>query len=106
MQARSYPSISTAAEARCPAVGLARGAEMVGLRPAPDFWLIAGTFAFLCGVLGWRNWFVIGIGIWWLLNTVSHNFIHQPFFKWRAANRFFALYLTVLTLVPQRLWRD
>ena len=95
-----------AAAARCPAAGLAHRVKIAGLRHAPDFWLIAGTFAFLCGVLVWPNWFMIGIGIWWLLNTVSHNFIHQPFFRSRSANRLFALYLSALTLVPQRLWRD
>jgi hypothetical protein len=102
----SYNSISMAAEARCPAAGLPQRGKIAGLRHAPDFWLIAGTLAFLGGVFVWPTWFIIGTGIWWLLNTVSHNFIHQPFFRSSAANRLFALYLSVLTLVPQRLWRD
>lgn len=106
MPARSYTSISTTAGAQCPAVGLARGAKILGLRHAQDFWLIIATLAFVVALLVWGSWFVIGTGIWWLLNTVSHNFVHQPFFRSHAANRIFALYLSVLTLVPHRLWRD
>jgi hypothetical protein len=106
MEARSYTSISAVAGARFPAAGFARMTDVLGLRHTPDFWLIFATLAFAVAILVWRSWFAIGVGIWWLLNTVSHNFIHQPFFRSRTANRFFALYLSVLTLVPHRLWRD
>jgi hypothetical protein len=49
---------------------------------------------------------LIALGLWWTANTVAHNFIHTPFFRSRAANRGFALYLSALMGVPQGLWRD
>ncbi|MDA1015389.1 MAG: fatty acid desaturase [Planctomycetota bacterium] len=49
---------------------------------------------------------VIGIGIWWNSNTVSHGFIHNPFFRVRMLNRMFAAYLTVLLGFPHALWRS
>lgn len=48
---------------------------------------------------------VVGLGMWWCANTVSHNFIHLPFFQSRAANGLFSIYLTLLLGVPQTLWR-
>lgn len=49
---------------------------------------------------------LIAIGLWWIANTVAHNFIHTPFFRSRAANRVFAVYLSALMGFPQGLWRD
>ena len=49
---------------------------------------------------------LIGIGLWWNTNTIGHNFIHLPFFRSRQLNNLFAAYLSVLTGVPQRLWRE
>jgi hypothetical protein len=49
---------------------------------------------------------LIAVGVWWVANTVAHNFIHQPFFRARAANTAFSLYLSLLLAVPQTLWRD
>src|SRR5215475_11933124 len=49
---------------------------------------------------------IIALGVWWNSNTISHNFIHRPFFRSRAANGAFALYLSVLLGIPQSLWRD
>lgn len=49
---------------------------------------------------------IIAIGVWWIANTVSHNFIHLPFFRSRLANRLFSAYLSLLIGVPQALWRD
>lgn len=54
----------------------------------------------------WATAPVIAIGVWWTSNTIAHNSIHHPFFQRRAANRLFALYLTVLLGIPQSLWRD
>src|SRR5204863_229396 len=45
-------------------------------------------------------------GLWWNSNTVSHLFIHRPFFRSRAANRLFACYLTLVLGIPQTVWRD
>jgi hypothetical protein len=49
---------------------------------------------------------VIALGIWWNSNTISHNFIHRPFFRSRAANALFAAGLSLLLGIPQALWRD
>jgi fatty acid desaturase len=55
------------------------------------------------GALAWA--FVIAAGVWWNSNTVAHNHLHNPLFAARAGNRAFALYLSVLTSVPQSVWR-
>src|SRR5437870_7572604 len=48
----------------------------------------------------------IALGVWWNANTVSHLFIHRPFFRRRAANAGVAALLTAMLGVPQSLWRD
>jgi hypothetical protein len=49
---------------------------------------------------------VVAVGLWWNSNTVAHYFLHRPFFRARALNVAFALYLSVLLGVPQTLWRE
>ncbi len=49
---------------------------------------------------------VIALGLWWNSNTVAHYFLHKPFFRSRALNTLFGLYLSVLLGVPQTLWRE
>jgi hypothetical protein len=49
---------------------------------------------------------VVAVGLWWNSNTVSHLFIHRPYFRSRAANRLFALYLTLVLGIPQTVWRE
>jgi hypothetical protein len=48
---------------------------------------------------------VIAVGLWWNANTISHNFIHRPFFRARGLNTAFSCYLTMLLGFPQSLWR-
>src|SRR5262245_29772552 len=48
---------------------------------------------------------VIALGLWWNANTISHSFIHLPFFRSNRANHAYALYLTLLLGFPQSLWR-
>ena len=48
---------------------------------------------------------VIGVGLWWNANTISHYLIHRPFFRRPGANRAFAAYLSVLLGFPHSLWR-
>jgi len=57
-------------------------------------------------VLAWPALPVIAVGVWWNSNTISHNFIHRPFFGRRWQNRMFSVYLTVLLGIPQALWRE
>jgi len=47
---------------------------------------------------------LIALGLWWNANTISHNFVHLPFFRSRAANVLFAGYLSLLLGFPQSLW--
>jgi hypothetical protein len=49
---------------------------------------------------------LIALGLWWNSNTISHSFIHRPFFRRRAANQAFNVYQSVLLGIPQALWRD
>lgn len=47
---------------------------------------------------------LIALGLWWNANTISHNFVHLPFFQTRATNRVFSAYLSLLLGLPQSLW--
>jgi len=49
---------------------------------------------------------LIAIGLWWNANTVSHQFIHRPFFRNRAMNSIFSGYLSLLLGFPQSYWRE
>jgi hypothetical protein len=48
---------------------------------------------------------LIALGLWWNANTLSHQFIHRPFFRTRLLNTIFSCYLSLLLGVPQSLWR-
>ena len=48
---------------------------------------------------------LIAIGLWWNANTISHNFIHRPFFRSPVLNRIFSGYLSLLLGFPQSFWR-
>jgi len=48
----------------------------------------------------------VAVGVWWNANTISHLFIHRPFFRRRAANAAFAALLTAMLGFPQSIWRD
>src|SRR3954471_23712457 len=49
---------------------------------------------------------LIALGLWWTANTVAHNFIHTPFFRPRALNGVYSIYLSALMGFPQELWRQ
>ncbi len=57
-------------------------------------------------VLRWPSVLVIALGLWWNSNTISHYFLHLPFFRQRFWNRCFSAYQSLLLGVPQRLWKD
>ena len=77
------------------------------LRHSPwDALLIALSLTYGVWLLSAPSIPLIGIGLWWTANTVAHNFIHTPFFRSRALNRAYSLFLSVLMGVPQSLWRD
>src|SRR5262249_8116199 len=56
-------------------------------------------------LLAWPSIALIATGMWWNANTISHNFIHRPFFRSRALNEAFSWYLTLVLGFPQSLWR-
>ena len=49
---------------------------------------------------------VVALLLWWNANTISHNFIHRPFFANRSANWMYSAYLTLVLGFPQSLWRQ
>jgi hypothetical protein len=78
----------------------------LALRDSNDLAFLALAAAHGVVVCTWPTAAVIAIGGWWNLNTIAHNFIHRPYFRSRALNRCFALYLTALLGVPQTVWRE
>jgi hypothetical protein len=71
-----------------------------------DAVLIALSFAYAAFLLTTPSTPLVAIGLWWTANTVAHNFIHTPFFRSRALNRAYSLFLSALMGIPQSLWRD
>ena len=51
-------------------------------------------------------WYVIAAALWWNANTISHNFIHRPFFSTARSNRLFSFVLSLVLGFPQTTWRD
>jgi len=49
---------------------------------------------------------LIALGVWWNSNSISHHFLHLPFFRSNRVNRAYALYLTMLLGIPQSIWKD
>src|SRR5262245_12739276 len=68
------------------------------------FVLLAGTHGI--ALLQLPSIPLIALGLWWNANTISHNFIHRPFFSSRRLNLGFSAYLSLLLGFPQSLWRE
>src|SRR5262249_7290259 len=91
-----------------------RGEVMGGLLAHDRVWhcsfgdrlLVALSFVHGALLLMFPSVALIGLGLWWNSNTISHNFIHRPFFRSRAANQIFSAYLSLLLGIPQTLWRS
>lgn len=71
-----------------------------------DALLIVSSFLHGAVLLVFPSIPVVAIGLWWNANTVSHYFIHLPYFRRGIWNRVYALYLSVLLGFPQSLWRE
>jgi hypothetical protein len=56
-------------------------------------------------LLTWPSIPVVAVGLWWNANTISHQFIHRPFFRSRTLNGCFSCYLSLVLGFPQSLWR-
>ena len=59
--------------------------------------------------LAWSQRFglmvVYALSVGWNLNSVAHNFIHNPFFRSRALNRAMSLVITLALVSPQTMYR-
>jgi hypothetical protein len=71
-----------------------------------DALLIALSFVHGAVLLAVPSIPLVAIGLWWNANTVSHYFIHLPFFRRVGWNRVYALYLSALLGFPHSLWRE
>lgn len=90
-----------------PAIEIARDKTHTFLKHSnSDALLIVLSLIHAGNLLAAPSSIVIGIGLWWNANTISHYFIHLPFFKSRALNKVYTVYLTLLLGVPQTLWHD
>ena len=56
-------------------------------------------------LLTWPSILLVAVGLWWNANTISHHFIHRPFFRTRRANAGFSCYLSLVLGFPQSFWR-
>ena len=80
--------------------------ERVSRRLAGDALFISLTIAHVAVLVALPSAPVIAILMWWNANTISHNFIHRPFFRSKAANDAYAFGLSLLLGFPQAEWRD
>ena len=71
-----------------------------------DAVLVALSLAHAALLIGVPSIPLIAIGLWWNANTISHNFVHLPFFRSGALNRAYAIYLTALLGIPHSVWRE
>jgi hypothetical protein len=74
--------------------------------PAADGILVGLAGLHALALFTWPSLLLVALGLWWNANTVSHYFIHRPFFRAPVANRGFSLLLSGLLGLPQSLWRD
>jgi fatty acid desaturase len=53
--------------------------------------------------IGWILLYAFSVG--WNLNSIAHNFIHNPFFRSERLNRLMSLTITLALLSPQTMYR-
>ena len=85
---------------------LIAGSHRVLRYSAWDGLLVGLSCAYAAWLLSAPSIPLVAIGLWWTANTAAHNFIHTPFFRSRALNRAYSLFLSALMGIPQSLWRD
>lgn len=71
-----------------------------------DAALVALSLAHAALLLTFPSSPLIAVGLWWNANTISHNFIHLPFFRSPVLNRAYSIYLTLLLSIPHSIWRE
>jgi fatty acid desaturase len=70
--------------------------------------LVAVLFAAWSGLswparIAWLAIYAVSVG--WNLNSIAHNFIHNPFFRSERLNRLMSLVITLALLSPQTMYR-
>jgi fatty acid desaturase len=53
--------------------------------------------------IGWLLLYALSVG--WNLNSIAHNFIHNPFFRSARLNRLMSLVITLALVSPQTMYR-
>jgi hypothetical protein len=76
------------------------------LRSSWDALFVLLVFVYGAALFVMPSTLLIAVGLWWVSNTIAHNFIHRPFFTSRRLNGLFSLVLTMTTGVPQTLWQQ
>src|SRR5687767_7106090 len=71
-----------------------------------DAVLVALSFLHAAMLLTFPSSPLMALGLWWNANTISHNFVHLPFFRPPVLNRLYSIYLTLLLSIPQSIWRE
>jgi fatty acid desaturase len=71
-----------------------------------DAVLVALSFAHAGLFFAFPSSPLIALGLWWNANTISHNFVHLPFFRSPVLNRLYSIYLTLLLSIPHSIWRE
>ena len=71
-----------------------------------DAVLVALSFSHAGLLMAFPSSPLIALGLWWNANTISHNFVHLPFFRSPALNGMYSMYLTVLLSIPHSVWRE
>src|SRR5690242_19035071 len=54
--------------------------------------------------IGWLLLYAFSVG--WNLNSIAHNFIHNPFFRSDRLNRLMSLVITLALISPQTMYRS
>lgn len=49
---------------------------------------------------------LLALHVWWTSNTIAHIHLHTPIFRSRALDRAFSLWLSLLTFIPQTIWKQ
>jgi hypothetical protein len=76
------------------------------LRHSPwDAILVALSVAHAAALLAIPSVPLVAVALWWNANTIAHNFIHTPFFRSRALNIGYSIFLSAVQGIPQALWR-
>lgn len=48
----------------------------------------------------------IAIHVWWTSNTIAHIHLHTPIFRSRTLDAAFSVWLSLLTFIPQTIWKQ